>query len=501
MSDETASRVPLLRRRTTRRALVGATVAAGSVAAAYAALGDGFDVFGGHGTSGTAVVSDTDALKKDGVRISHLLRRAGFGPTREEFDHYQTVGLKQTTDELLSYETVNDDDAFNIANQVPTDGQNARNLPGWWIVRMANTKRPLQEKMTLFWHGLLTSQLSVVRDPVAMRNQNEFFRSHALDTFDSVLRGITMDPAMMVYLDMNGSQKKAPNENYARELMELFSLGVGNYTEDDIRQAARALTGWVVQRQRGAAPNQIGFGQPQFVPARFDDGTKTFLGQTGNFRAEDIVGIIVQQPASSQFIVRKLFSYFVYPNPDDKALRPFVNVYDGSSRSVRAVVDAIFRSDIFYSPPAYRAIVRSPVEYMVSSIRALGIQSQAVQVVARSAGLVQDMGQIPFEPPNVAGWPGGQAWLNSATMFARLNFVNLLTNLPAARSAPPPVAPLGTAQQAVDYYLPFVLDDNVPADARQVLLNYAGSPDAQLAPDQLRNLVYLVMASPQAHLS
>jgi uncharacterized protein (DUF1800 family) len=515
MAENQASS-PALRRLTTRRAVLGGSVAAASVAVAYAALGDKFDLFGG-GSSGPAgsssqAVQDTDAIAKESVRINHLLRRAGFGVTRDEYEHYQSLGLKGAIDELINFTAVDDSAAVNLAAQVPIDEQNRQNLPVWWMVRMANTRRPLQEKMTYFWHSLLTSQLSVVKDPALMLRQNEFFRTNAMSTFPQILKGISADPAMMLYLDISGSQRTAPNENYARELMELFSLGIGNYTENDIRQSARAFTGWVVQRT-GGLPGTPTYGEPQFVPNRFDSGTKTFLGKTGNFRPDDIVDIIVEQPASAKFIVSRLFSFFAYPGASDKTLQTFMDTYLKSNKSIGATVEAILRSDEMYSPQAYRAIVRSPVEYIIAAIKALGSQAAAAQIIGqvqRSGQLLNTMGQVLFEPPNVAGWPGGQTWLNSATMFARLNFINLVTGGAAAprgnqRAAPVPQQPaganLGTAAQALDYYLPMVLDGNIPDQARQVLFDYVGGADAQLSPDQLRSLVYLILASPQFHLA
>ncbi len=250
----------------------------------------------------------------------------------------------------MNFTSIDDSAAVNLASQVPVDYANRQNLSVWWMVRMANTTRPLQEKMTLFWHGLLTSQLSVVQDPSLLVRQNEFYRTNAKAAFPDILKGISADPAMMIYLNINGSQKAAPNENYARELMELFSLGIGNYTEQDIRQSAKAFTGWTVARDRqGNATSE-----PIFRPERFDNSVKTFLGKSGNFRPDDIVDIIVEQPASAKFIVNRLFSFFVYPNPDDKTLQPFIDVYLKNSKSIGATVEAMLRSDIMYSPQAYR---------------------------------------------------------------------------------------------------------------------------------------------------
>ncbi len=506
-----------------RRAVLGGALAAGSVAVAYAALGDKLGLLGSSAETTVSTPGDTVAIKDENVQISHLLRRAGFGTTREEFDRYQAIGLEATLQELLNYESIDDSAAVDLAAQVAIE-PGTRSLPtAWWLVRIANTKRPLQEKMTVFWHGLLTSQFSEVKDAGAMVRQNEFFRSHAMDRFPDILKGISRDPAMMVYLDIAGSSRRAPNENYSRELMELFALGVGNYTEDDVREGARAFTGWRVPRNRVDAVLYT-LEEPVFQPQLFDNGTKTFLGQTGNFGPDDIVDIVTTQPASAQYIVRRLFAFFVFPDPTDEEIKPFVQVYEANDMRIGAVVEAMLRSEVFYSEKAYRAIVKSPTEYAVSAAKALGLQATIGSLfgggLARAQGATQlgSMGQVLFEPPNVAGWPGGTNWLNSSTMFARLNLLNGLTGgaslanqtarrqQPAQRQQPTPTPPpatttVATAEQTLAHYLPFVLDDNVPADTRQVYLDYAGDPAATLSADKLRGLVYLVLGSPQFHLS
>jgi uncharacterized protein (DUF1800 family) len=525
----------LLRRRTSRRAVLAGGIAAAGVAGAYAAMGDRLRLFGDSGPTLAAVRADTNAIAKESVKINHLLRRAGFGVTREEYEHFQALGLQTTIEELLAYNAIDDTEAKTLANAANESGNNRVAPVSGWLTRMANTKRPLQEKITLFWHGLLTSQISVVRDQQAMLDQNEYLRDHALDNFPAILKGISMDPAMMIYLNVDNSNRAAPNENYARELMELFALGVGNFSEKDVREAARAFTGWQIPRERGMNPGQFSLGTPAFRPQRFDNGQKTFLGKTGNFRPEDIVDIIVEQPASAEYIVRRLFTFFVYPEPSGADLKPFAEVYTKNGKSIRSVVEAIFRSDVFYSPKAYRALVKSPVEYAVSAIKAVNGQARTADLAAgggpRIGGTVGGMGQVLFEPPNVAGWPGNAAWLNASTLFARLNFINGVTGggpqqrnnnnrqpIPAAgmpgtvqaqpaqprNPQPAPAAPAfetGTATQALAHYLPLALDDNVSPEARQVLLDYAGGADVTLSAEQLRGLVYLVLGSPQFHLS
>ena len=530
-SDESTSNA-LLRRKATRRAVLAGGVAAAGVAGAYAATGDRLRLFGDDGPTPEAVRSDTSAIKQESVKINHLLRRAGFGMTKEEYDHYHGLGLQATLEELLAYNAIDDSEAEAAGKETANATQPQLASPAFaWLARMAKTKRPLQEKMTLFWHGLLTSQISVVVDAAAMTDQIDFYRTHALDRFPDILKGASKDRAMMSYLDVANSTRGAPNENYARELMELFALGVGNFSEKDVREASRAFTGWQVPRQRGE-PGRYVLGEPVFRPQRFDSGSKTVLGKTGNFGPDDIVDIIVEQPASAQYIVRRLFAFFVYANPTEADLKPFVETYVSNGKSIRSVVEALFRSDIFYSPKAYRALVKSPVEYFVSAIKAVNGQERVLEAVRggqRRGGIVGDMGQTLYEPPNVAGWPGNEEWLNASTMFARLNFVNGITGggpqnqqrprpnapangampanggRPANGAAPANTAPTsfdtGTASQALAHYLPMALDDNVLPETRQVLLDYAGGADVQLSAEQLRGLVYLILGSPQFHLS
>jgi uncharacterized protein (DUF1800 family) len=361
--------------------------------------------------------------------------------------------------------------------------------------------------MTLFWHGLLTTQLSATADPDAALDQIKLFRRHALDDFGELLHGATMDRSMMVYLDMDGSDSRAPNENYARELMELFAMGEG-YTEEDIREAARAFTGWRVDRDFSRLPFKLL--TPVFDPARFDAGDKTVLGYTGNFGAKDIVHIVLDQPQTARYIVRRIFDYLAYPDADESTLAPFVEAYTTHRRQIKPVVEAILRSDAFYSLQAYRALPKTPVEFAVGTIKALGGAKDAVAMLPGRARALRSMGQVLFEPPSVAGWPGGKSWFTTSMLFARLNFVNQVTGgvappgPPGQQRAPDlPAVPedLGTASQALAHYLPLLLDDNVSKPARQVLLDYAGGPNARLTPETLRGLVYLIMASPQYQLA
>ena len=499
-----------LRRAITRRSVLGTAAGASVLAAAYAAFGRDVLDGGSNDTSGGDSVAPTEALalEREAVRVAHLLRRTGFGVTREEYDRYVARGLDATIDEIVNFGAIDDSEAEVQAARVAPEEGNVGSAALWWVVRMAHTKRPLQEKMTLFWHGLLTSQVSVVRDPIAMADQNEFLRKNVFARFPDILKGITRDRAMMVYLDMSGSRRTAPNENYPRELMELFSLGEGNFTEQDVREAARAFTGWSVPRQRNDSgrPTLL---EPVFTQRAFDDGSKAVLGETGPFDADDVLDIITKQPQSARYIVGRLFKFFVYPDPTDADLQPFVDSYLSSGMNIGATVEAMLRSDVFYSAKAYRAVVKSPLEYAIGAVKALGLQTGVATVLAARGGgrdnaPLNQMGQVPMEPPNVAGWRGGAAWLNSSTMFARLNFLNSLGTPAAQPRQAAPAAPMpkfATAGEAFDHYATFLLDANLPDAARQAVLDYAGGPDARLTADTQRDLVYLLLAMPQYHLS
>ncbi|HVB96600.1 MAG TPA: DUF1800 domain-containing protein [Chloroflexota bacterium] len=447
----------------------------------------------------------------DDVKLQHLLRRTGFGASASELDQYRKLGLNGTVERLLNYETVDNSALETRLNRANFDLSKPLPLEMWWLLRMAYTARPFEEKLTLFWHGLLTSAISKVGRAELMFQQNQFFRQNAMGRFPDILKGVSRDPAMMIWLDLNSNRKGHPNENYARELMELFSLGVGNYSEQDVRESARAFTGWTLRAQRF------------FYDKRFhDDGQKTFLAHTGNFNGNDIIDIIVQQPASAKFITNKLFSFFVYPNPTDQVLQPFVQTYVTSSYSIKALVQKLLTSDEFYSPRAYRALIKSPTEYLVGIIRGLGLEADGVGLPQ----VMNLMGQMLFNPPNVAGWPGGPAWLTTGTWLARLNTANRVTTAltgaapnPFARPNPKaPIQPFDVSSffkgvtapaQAVDHVLGLLVDGNVDPAQRQVLIDYVTPPNGtSLAnanrvwlAERARGLFYLTLALPEFHLS
>ncbi|GAC1374102.1 MAG: hypothetical protein NVSMB32_17400 [Actinomycetota bacterium] len=355
-------------RRLNRRQLLGLAGLGGVVAAA-----------------GTAYLVEHPAAAHPAPRAqaAHLLRRAGFAPSQAELTAAMARGLSRTIDDLVHPERV-DDSALDAALAGHSfDFTKVADLRRWWLTRMALSRRPLVEKMTFFWHGLLTSSIDKAGKGALMYVQHPFLRSHALGTLGDLMTGISRDGAMLRWLDGTGSNKAHPNENYAREFMELFTMGVGNYTQADVTAAARAFTGWVVDQQ----------GQVSFRPPAHDDGVKTFLGHTGKFGLNDIVSIVLAHPATPRYLAGRLWSFFAYPNPSDADLAPVVEAYSKTHGNIAAMLEAVLRSPGFAGPTAYRALVKSPTELIAGLARQLSIP---VDALAGYAG--QGMGHATSGP-------------------------------------------------------------------------------------------------------
>jgi uncharacterized protein (DUF1800 family) len=368
----------------------------------------------------------------------------------------------------------------------------------WWIDRMIATPAPLQEKMTLFWHGhFTTAAVQKGVSPTATLNQNALFRSYALGNVRELTQRVAVDPAMLRYLDNIHNRAVHPNENFARELMELYTLGIGNYTEADVREAARAWTGLRVRRATGEV----------YLNARLhDDGAKTFLGRTGNFTGSDIVETIFEQPAAARFFASKLLTFFVYADPEPELVEAVAELLRTHDFALAPVMTTLLSSNVFYSARAYRALVKSPVEFVVGSYRLFEVP--AAQPAALAA--LRRMTQVLFYPPNVKGWPGGSAWLNTSTVLARENFANALmtANVVGGSSwllAPGPGNPRRAAAAIVDA----VVQNDVSAAARERLEAYlAGTESAALGALSAENLdqrmrggAYLTMAMPAYQLA
>ena len=438
-------------------------------------------------------------LEDPRMRMGHLLRRAGFGANKEEMDRFLAMGEEATVEYLIEYEAADDSALEKRLSGLGLDLEKLRDLQRWSLLRMIYTQRPLQEKMVLFWHGLLTSAFKKVGKGPYMLNQDQLFRRQALGEYDVLLKAISRDSAMLIWLDSRVNNKKAPNENFARELMELFSMGIGPYTEADVRESARAFTGWGLKKKDFI-----------FRENQHDYGTKTFLGRTGEYSGDDIVDIIMEHPATAQFVCRKLFTFFVHDDPEAATLTSLARTFNDTRYSVKAVMRQILTSPDFYSSKAYRAKIKSPAEFVAGTVRVLGIETDGRPLNA----LTDRMGQILFSPFDVSGWPGGAAWINSSTLLQRLNFANKIAT---ARSRSFKFDPLqvaqyhgfNTAAAALNHFILLLLDGQAPSQDRQILLDYAqgldglsgsGNPSATVD-EKLRSLVYLVMSSPDFQLA
>ena len=432
------------------------------------------------------------------ARIGHLFRRAGFGITKQELTHFTSVGIDGAVDYLVEYQET-DNSALDLRlAALPLNMTRPQDVPQWWTLRMAFTQRPLEEKMTLFWHGLLTSSFAKVGQGMAMYDQNQMFRARALDTYDVILKALARDPAMLIYLDNRLNRRQAPNENFARELMELFTMGRGNYTEQDIRESARAFTGWGLDPAR-----KFLYARPQH-----DTGSKTFLGRTGPLDGDDIIDIILQQPATARHMARRLFSFFAYRDPSPLLLDRLAATFTRTRYSIKAVVREIFYSEEFFSDQAYRALVKSPIELVVGMWRQTEMDGDGRSL----SGMASSMGQAILNPPNVAGWPGGEAWINSTTLLQRVNqafnvsnqFVQRGLRDPQSASALLLAAP---PEQLVDTLAAQLLDGNLPGGERTILVQFvrnldsASSAAARRNPERVSSVLYLLLASPDYQLA
>jgi hypothetical protein len=445
-------------------------------------------------TTPTHVPQPSPILSSERVRIGHLLRRAGFGARQKDYDKFLAMGLDATVDYLLDYDSVDNSALESRLASLNLNMEKSSQLKQWWLIRMIYTERPLQEKMVLFWHGILTSSYKK-GGSLFMHVQNELFRKHALDNYDVLLKAVSRDPAMLNWLDSKRNKKRAPNENYSRELMELFTMGIGHYSEEDVRESARAFTGWGLQK-----------GEFRFNPNDHDNLSKRFLGKTGDFDGDDIVDIILEHPATGDFIARELFSFFAHDDPEPEIIQQLATTFQTSNYSIKAVMRQILTSPEFYSEKAYRAKIKSPSELVAGTVRSLGIETDGKPL----SRWTEIMGQVLFAPPDVSGWDEGETWINSTTLLQRLNFVNLIAANSNKRVPFDPVKLLpqdspSLTEAGLAYFPKLLLDENMATEEQQVLQEYLTSLDARVGSlknnEKLKSLAYLVMASPEYQLA
>ncbi len=352
-------------------------------------------------------------------KISHLLRRAGFGASQKQIAYYSAKGLAATVTELVNYQQI--PNPIDKAQPEPQgDELRPQDVRSWWIERMLYTTRPLEEKMTLYWHNHFATAVSKVRNASYILKQNQLFRTHALGNFRTLLKAVSRDPAMVVWLDNYRNRKGSPNENYGRELMELFTLGIGHYTEKDIKEGARAFTGWF------APPRGDGF---RFIPRQHDYGQKTFLGRQGAFDGDDIIDIILEQKQAPIFLAHKLTRFFISDDPSEDLVMQFAQLIREHDYELKPVIERMLRSEAFYAPEHRYAKVKSPAEFVIGSMRMVSgpIPQNAMPLVTRALSyFMRQMGQDLLNPPNVKGWDGGRSWITTSAMLSRANLAAVL---------------------------------------------------------------------------
>ena len=374
---------------------------------------------------------------KDIALMAHLMRRAGFGAQYGELKTRAAKGYEATVEELLHPEDHPNGLNLDLAERYFIEWNHfIRGVPEYFMWRMINSKSQLEEKMVLFWHGILCTADSKTQSYVTSYVELEMFRRCGMGSFRDLLVEISRDPAMVFFLDNCLNHKGAINENFGRELLELFSMGVGmdgkfNYTEDDVKECSRAFTGWTITNAIPAQPYGRYAAQFIYNPADHDDGLKTFLGETGRFNGEDIVDIIVKQPATARFLSRHLYNYFIAddaqvpswmdtPPQDPETIKMLEDEYFRSEYDIRSMLGVLFNSDAFKN--ARFSKVKSPIETVVGTMRLAGDWTTPKPGFEPIFDEMKHMGQEPFNPPSVEGWHTGREWIDGGTLVERINF-------------------------------------------------------------------------------
>ena len=374
----------------------------------------------------TAVSRDTDT-----ALMAHLLRRAGFGATRDQIEGYVAKGYEETVEELLhpEYSEPEDQDLLDRYFIASVEARSVGHADPQWAWRMATSPKQLEEKIALFWHGLLAVGGIKLDHGLEMLTEIDLFRRFGLGKFGDLLLEISRNPGMMYWLDNQNSHKDAPNENYGRELLELFSMGIdemgeGAYTEDDVKAAARAFTGWASRPTMppfflGPFPMEF-----RFDPTDHDEGEKEFLGEVGNWNGEDIVEITVRQRATAEFVSRRLYQFFVADEADEDEVQRLADVFQANDGEIRAVLRSIFESDHFKSEAVRYRKVKSPTELVFGVARLTDRFDLPDMEASQLASHPMFMGQHLLNPPSVEGWHEGEEWIDSGALVERINFAS-----------------------------------------------------------------------------
>jgi hypothetical protein len=457
------------------------------------------------------------ATKDDIALMAHLMRRAGFGASRTELEERAAKGYEATVEELLHPEQYEPADEHVLLRYQP-----GALLPGGmppmaninWMFYMVNTKRLLEEKMTLFWHHVFATGNSKVDNYDQLLEQISMFRSMGMGNYRDLLVALAKNPAMIYWLDNNENHKRAVNENWGRELLELFSMGVGNYTEKDVREASRAFTGWTIAPKIPRLPYGRFPWQFEYIAEDHDDSEKEFLGHKGRFNGEDIIDIVVQQPACHRFIARHLYNFFVADEPqvpswsitpprDPQAIDTLARTFKESRYDLRAVLRVLFTSDFFKE--ARFAKIKSPAELVVSTLRLTGGADLPWPNYGEEIAMQPTyMGQDLLNPPSVEGWHTGKEWINSGSLMSRINFVADMvgnTNLPGVRDMINRLKAMGTLspEALVDACLDLMGPLEVGTETRKELIEQARDGgalhwDAPDAEQRVAEMLQLIVA-------
>jgi hypothetical protein len=372
--------------------------------------------------------------KTDLGLVAHLFRRAGFGATRTELEARATKPYEQIVDDLVNPERFPEPDDEVLARFYPHLAANKDNPAIWngrWFYRMINTERPLEEKMTLFWHGVFATGWTKSEHTPTMVDHIQMLRTNCLGNFRTLLVELSRDPAMIYWLDNCENHGESINENYGREILELFSMGIGNYSEDDIKNAARAFTGWTFKQPLPLYPFGHYGSRFEYRAEDHDDGGKTFLGHTGNLNGEDIINIIAQQEATARFVSRHLYNFFVADEPqvpawsitppqDEEAVGILVKAFRDSDGDIRTVMRTLFNSEFFRR--ARFGHVKSPAEFVACTLKLAGAYAEPAPGLTGLEAATIAMGQKLMDPPSVEGWHTGKEWIDGGTLTERVNF-------------------------------------------------------------------------------
>jgi uncharacterized protein (DUF1800 family) len=432
--------------------------------------------------------------------LCHLLRRSAFGATAERLKLLEGKSPEAVIDWLMSYDPQQDPfDALVNELEGFVNFNRADSVASYWFYRMLNSPHPLQERIALFWHNRFATSAGKVGNGRLMHVQIQTLRKLGLESFRDLLIAMGRDPAMLIWLDGQTNRKGKPNENYAREVMELFTLGIGNYTEKDVKELARAMTGWRIEGEGST-----------FDPKLFDDGEKQILGHRGNFDSEAAADILLAQPAAPKHLAQRLLKEFVHADPTDEQVNHYAQRLLDNKWEIKPVLREMLSSNLFFSRWAYRSRIKSPVDLVVGAAWAVGgkvstdfLRDQATR-----------LGQTLLSPPNVKGWPGGETWINSNTVLLRFNFALAIAtqrnNNEFVRRSDLDTwlakNEIKSADDVLQYYSRLLLDGQLPIDAQSKFLDYMNRDGrnkpvpfkltADMVNTKVRGLLHLMMTMP-----